>query len=229
MIKSLSVFFPAYNEQENIKNTILKAYSVLKELKIPWELIVVDDGSKDKTSEIVNELSTKIPELGLVSQENGGYGKALRTGFLKSKNEWVVYTDSDGQFDFKEVRKFLDLADDYDAIWGYRLKRNDPKFRLLLAKIWNLSVRFLLGIKLRDTDCGFKMVKKSCINKILPLISTRGAMINAEIPFKLKKHGYKIGEVGVNHYPRVGGKPTGANFAVALKSYLELIKLWWSR
>jgi glycosyltransferase involved in cell wall biosynthesis len=225
-VKSLSVFFPAYNEEQNIAVTVTKAVAFLKTLKIPWEIIVVNDGSKDRTAEVVSELIKKNPALRLVSQENGGYGKALRAGFENAKFEWVTYTDSDGQFDFSEAQKLMDLADTCDAVWGFRIKRRDNLKRNILARIWGLSVRLLFGLQLRDTDCGFKLIRMSAIKKVLPLVSTRGAMINAELAIKLKRAGFKIGEVGVNHFPRSAGQQGGASLPVAVKSYLELFKLW---
>ncbi len=227
MIKSLSVFFPAYNEEENIGATVEKAVAVLKEEPFRWELFVINDGSKDKTGEVADQLAKKYPQVKAVHKTNGGYGSALRAGFAASSNEWIVYTDGDGQFDFSELNKFLELADNADIVWGYRIKRQDPIHRLWFAKGWRISLLIFLGIRLRDPDCGFKMFKKSVIDAILPLESTRGAMINAELAAKARKKGFKIAQVGVHHYPRLAGNPTGANFQVILKSYLELLQLWW--
>ncbi len=226
-VKQLSVFFPAYNEEGNIARTTEKAVEVLEKLDLDnYEVIIINDGSKDRTSEIGHKLAESNKHVRVVDQENGGYGMALRGGFKAAKYEWIVYTDGDGQFDFSEITKFLEKAKSNDYIIGYRIKRNDPFYRLIFAKIWALSVFFLFWIWVRDIDGGFKMINKRVLDKIPPLKSTRGAMINAELLIKTKKFGFKIAQVGVNHFPRLAGKPTGANIKVIIQSYLELFKLW---
>ncbi|OGE26988.1 hypothetical protein A3C32_02295 [Candidatus Daviesbacteria bacterium RIFCSPHIGHO2_02_FULL_41_14] len=226
-VSSLSVFFPAYNEEKNIEDTVKKAVNVIKELKLDkWEIIIVNDGSKDKTGEVADNLSQNISNVRVVHQLNGGYGMAVRGGFYNSKYDWIVYTDSDGQFDFSEINKFLELTDQADAIWGYRIKRQDPLFRLLNAQGWKLALWIFFGLSLQDVDCGFKMIKKEIIDKIPKLESTRGGMVNAELAIKAKKYGFKIAQVGVNHYPRIHGKPTGANIRVIIQSFIDLFKLW---
>lgn len=226
MVKSLSVFFPAYNEQENIVATVEKAIEVLKNLKLEWEILVINDGSKDKTEEVAREVASRIKNVRVVTQPNGGYGMALRGGFSNSKYEWIVYTDADGQFDFGEVNKFLEAAEAADYIIGFRMKRSDPFYRLAFAKLWALSVFCLFGIWVKDIDGGFKMINRKVLDKISPLSSTRGAMINAELLIKTKRAGFKIAQVGVHHYPRTAGTPSGANLKVIIRSYLELLRLW---
>lgn len=227
MVKSLSVFFPAYNEEGNIGNTAEKAIAVLKTLDLKWEVVIIDDGSKDKTGQIADELAEKYSQVRVVHQPNGGYGAALRAGFANSTLEWVTYTDGDGQFDFAEISNMLAAAENADVVWGYRIKRNDPFYRLLFAKGWTISLWLLLGLNLKDPDCGFKLFKKSVVESIMPLESKRGAMINAELAAKAQNKGFLIAQVGVHHYPRLAGKPTGANLSVIIKSYLDLLKLWW--
>lgn len=228
---SLSVFFPAYNEEKNITSTTQKAVKVLKDLGIhEWEILLINDGSKDKTGEVADRLAQKYTNVHAIHQPNGGYGMALRAGFKNAKYELIAYTDADGQFDFSEVTKFLDHLGEADFIIGYRIKRQDPFFRLLFAKGWALSLLTFFGLKLKDVDCGFKMVKKEVVGKIqnnFPLQSTRGGMINAELAIKANKLGFKVAQVGVHHYPRLAGKPTGANLKVISRSYLDLLKLWW--
>jgi len=226
MIKSLSVFFPVFNEEKNLEKTILNAVAVLKKLKTIWEILIIDDGSSDRTRQLAGRLAQKYPGVKVFHQQNGGYGMAIQTGLKNAKYEWIVYTDADGQFDFSEITKFLAVCDRADAIWGYRLKRQDPFYRLLFSYFWGLSARLLTGVNLKDINCGFKMFKKSAIEKIGMLKSTRGAMINPELALKLNKAGFKILEVGVNHYPRLFGRPTGAGLKVIFQSYLELFQLW---
>ena len=228
MINSLSVFFPCINEEGNIENTVSKAEEVLKKLKLKYEIIIVDDGSTDATGEIAERLAQENPNIRVIHHpKNLGYGEALKSGFYNARYDTIVYTDGDGQFDFSEVTKFLEKIEDYDLVLGYRIKRQDPFFRILFKKGWRLSLWIFFALTLKDVDCGFKMVSKKVLEKIPHLESTRGAMINAELAIKAKTSGFIIAEVGVNHYPRLSGKPTGANLKVIIKSYLDLLKLWW--
>lgn len=222
---SLTVFFPAFNEEANIKKTVESAISVLTPLSIKWEIIVVNDGSRDKTSDIVKQIINKNPKVRLIDQANGGYGLALRTGFAEAKYDLICYTDADGQFDFSEVTKFLEAAKTADAVWGYRISRDDPFYRLIFAKIWKLSIFLIFGFTLRDFDCGFKLLRRSALEAVLPLTSTRGAMINAELAIKLRHLRKTIAQVGVHHFPRGGGRPTGNSLNVIVKSYWELFQM----
>lgn len=227
-VKSLSVFFPCINEEGNIENTVNKAEEVLKKLKLKYEIIIVDDGSTDSTGQIADLLAEKNSNIRVIHHsKNLGYGEALKSGFYNARYDTIVYTDGDGQFDFSEVTKFLEKISDHDVVIGYRIKRKDPFFRILFKKGWALSLWAFFGLTLKDVDCGFKMVRKEVLQKIPHLESTRGAMINAELAIKPKKMGFKIAQVGVTHYPRLMGTPTGANIRVIIKSYLDLLKLWW--
>lgn len=226
-VHSLSVFFPAYNEEKNIENTVTRAVAVLKDLKIPkWEVLIVDDGSKDATGEVADGLAKSLDLVRVIHQSNGGYGTALRAGFYQSLYQWIVYNDSDGQFDFSEVSKFLEITDQADAIWGYRIKRSDPSIRLVFAKGWAICIWLFFGIWMKDVDCGFKMIKKSVIEAIPKIESKRGGMVNAELAIKISRAGYKITQIGVHHYPRIHGKPTGASPRVVIQSFIDLFKLW---
>lgn len=223
---ALSVFFPAYNEGENITSTVEKAITVLNRLGLrKWEVLVINDGSTDNTEKKGQLLVKKYKEVKVITQPNGGYGMALRAGFTNAQYEYIFYTDGDGQFDFAEIDKFLAKIKETDFIIGYRIKRQDPFYRTILAKIWGISIFFVYGFMLRDIDCGFKMIRKKVIDTIGPLQSERGAMINAELVIKAKKAGFRISQIGVQHYPRLAGSPTGANLKVAVRSYIDLIRL----
>lgn len=228
MVKNLSVFFPLYNEEGNVKNTVKKAIEVLEKLQVEYEIILVNDGSKDKTKEVIDRIVEVNPKIRAIHHtKNLGYGEALKSGFYNAKYDTICYTDGDGQFDFSEVDKFLEKIPEYDLIIGYRIKRRDPFFRILFKEGWKLSLFAFFRLTIKDVDCGFKMIRKSVLEKISRLKSSRGAMINAELAIKAKKMGLRIGQVGVNHYPRLSGKPTGASLKVIIKSYLDLINLWW--
>lgn len=227
-VKEISAFFPVLNEEANISSTVEKAVAVLKNVAEKYEVIIVNDGSQDNTETIAYELVKKNPNVRVISHQiNLGYGTALRTGFYGTHYELIVYTDGDGQFDFTEVDKFLEAIKGADAVWGYRIKRMDPFMRILNAKGWKFLIWLFLGLAVKDVDCGFKMIRKSVLDKIPPLESTRGGMINAELLVRINKAGLGIRQVGVHHYPRKAGSPTGASPMVIATSIIELVKLWW--
>ena len=228
MIDSLSVFFPSFNEEKNIALTVEKAEKVLADLKIKkWEILIIDDGSTDKTGEVADLLAQKNHNVRVIHKPNGGYGTALRAGFSNAKYDWIVYTDADGQFDFSEITKFLAKTDEADVIYAYKNKRSDHIFRTLAAKGWALSLFIFFGLNIKDVDTGFKMINRKVLETIPVLQSSRGGMINAELVIKAKKYGFRVTQVEVNHYPRLFGNPTGVKLNVILQSYLDLLNLWW--
>lgn len=226
--KNLSVFFPCVNEQGNIEETVQKAIKVLQNLGLTYEIIIINDGSTDQTAKVIERLQKENNYIRSVHHpKNLGYGEALKSGFYGAKYDTIVYTDGDGQFDFSEITKFLQKIETNDVIIGYRIKRQDPFFRILFTRGWALALFFFFRLQLKDVDCGFKMIRRTVLEKISHLQSQRGAMINAELVIKAKKAGFKIAQTGVNHYPRLSGKPTGANIKVIFKSFVDLFKLWW--
>ena len=226
-ISEISVFFPAFNEEGNIENTVAKAKKVLAKVAQKWEIVIVDDGSTDKTPEIADKLAKNEKRIKVIHHKvNRGYGGGLQSGFYNSKYDWIVYNDADGQFDFAEIDKFIAVKDSAELLVGFRIKRQDAWHRLLFAKGWALALFIFFGQRLRDVDCGFKMVRKEVIKKIPKLESERGGMINAELAIKTKKAGFRIKQIGVHHYPRKAGRATGAQFKVIIKSFADLFKLW---
>ena len=228
MINNLSVFFPAFNEEENIEKTLNDALKVLDGLNLKnYEIIVVDDGSKDKTVSIVKELSKENPKVRLVEHKsNQGYGNALKTGFKEAKYEWIAFADSDGQFDFSEITKFLEEADNADFVLGYRIKRADSVLRTFFTWVWKMVAKILLGLSAKDYSCGFKLIKRESYKKTLPLIAGE-KVTQIEMLVKANRLGFRFAEVGVHHYPRKFGTQTGADLKVVIKSLFDLIKLWW--
>lgn len=226
-LKSVSVFFPAYNEEENIAKTVKDAFQVLKKIADRFELIVVDDGSTDHTATIVKQLQKKIPQLKLIRhKKNRGYGGAVKTGLSRASYPWIVYTDSDGQFDFAEIKNFLPLASSADLILGYRIKRTDSLYRRFLQKILWLADLILFGLNVKDVDCGFKMIKKEVVKTIWPL-TTESAITETELVVRAKRAGFKIAQVGVHHHARLEGEQTGGKLKIIAKAAWEGIKLWW--
>jgi glycosyltransferase involved in cell wall biosynthesis len=225
-VPQLSVFFPFWNEEENVESVVKKAIPVLEKVALKWEIIMVDDGSSDKTLEVIKRLAKTDSRLIIAAHEkNRGYGAALKTGFSSAKYNLIVFNDGDGQFDFSEVTKFLEKIDNVDFVIGYRKKRLDNPFRhilMTLLKIWDF---IFFGFRFKDIDCGFKMIKKQALEKILPFQS-EGAMITTEILAKAKKARLKMSEVEVHHYPRVYGTQSGGNIRVILRAVIESLFLW---
>lgn len=228
-LAELSLFFPAYNEEANIAETVTKAAKVLPKVAHKYEILVVNDGSKDGTGAEVKSLMKKLKFLRMVTHDpNRGYGGALKTGFAETKYDLVVFTDSDGQFDFAEVEKMIAKLQETNAdlVIGYRIKRSDPPKRLFIAnmlKLWNL---FWFGMWFRDTDCGFKLIRRRVLDEVIPLTSN-GGIISTEFLAKVKRAGFKYAEVGVHHYPRRAGVSTGDNLKVISKAVRETLAIWW--
>lgn len=227
MIRNISVFFPTYNEEKNIEKTVKEAEKTLKNLKLNYEIIIIDDGSLDSTPQITDNIAFSDPKVRVIHHpKNIGYGGALKTGFRNAKFPWVAFTDSDGQFDFSEITFFLEKTGQADLILGYRLNRNDSILRKVFTFGWTLIAKVLLGLEVKDYSCGFKLIKKEAFDTVEPLYAEE-KVTQIEFLVKAKKAGFKFAEVGVHHYPRVFGTETGANINVVIKSIVDLFKLWW--
>ena len=221
---SLSVFFPCYNEQGNIERVIRQALEVLPAISNDYEIIMVDDGSQDDTGAIIDRLAAEHPNVRAIHHDvNEGYGGALQSGFAAAAKDWVFYTDGDGQFDLHELPGLLDMIDDYDIISCYRLNRQDNWIRRLNAWAWGQLVNVLFGMRVRDVDCAFKLYRRDLFDHI-PMHS-RGALIDAEILARAQRAGFRIGQRGVQHYPRQAGQQSGANLKVIARAFVELLKL----
>lgn len=224
-VPSLSVFFPAYNEQENIGPLLDEALKIVPKLADDFEIIIVNDGSSDKTGEIVRQYVKKNRKIRLVEhRENQGYGAAVWSGFKAAKKDVVFFCDSDRQFKLSELKNFLILLRDHDVVIGYRKPRRDPVMRLLNAKGWKALLYLLFGLKIKDIDCAFKAFKREALRGIE--IKSRGAMLSAELIYRLSKKGASIAQIPVGHYPRRAGRATGANLKVITKAFRELWEVY---
>ena len=225
-VPELSIFFPFWNEEKNVQKVVFDAIPIADKIAKKWEIIMVNDGSSDKTALICGALAKKDDRLKLISHHpNRGYGAALKEGLVNAKYDLVVFTDGDGQFDFSEVTKFIEKIDGCDMVIGYRKKRKDNFVRhvlMMMLRTWDfVFFRFYF----KDIDYGFKLFKKEALNKIMPLRS-EGAMITTEILAKAKMKKILIKEVEVNHYPRKFGNQSGANLPVIIRAVLESFMLW---
>jgi glycosyltransferase involved in cell wall biosynthesis len=224
---NISVFFPAYNEEQNLEALVTRTVETLRRLAAGWEVIIVDDGSRDRTPEVAARLVKQYPGVRHIRHEkNRGYGGAVKTGLQAAKLDWIFFTDGDGQFDIAELELLLPATAEADIVVGYRLNRQDPMLRKLNAFGWGTLVRTLFGLhgKVRDIDCAFKLFRRRVVDE--SEFKAEGAMISTELLVRAKKLGYRFKEVGVHHFPRKAGTPTGANPKVILRAFKELFKLY---
>lgn len=218
---SLSVILPAYNEAQVIASAVSTVREVLSAWGVEFEIIVVNDGSVDRTEAIVAALAARDPRIRLVTHAvNQGYGSTLVSGFTAATKELTFFMDADGQFDIRDLRAFFRFIEAYDAVIGYRIDRQDSWIRKLNAWGWKLLVGWMLGVHVRDVDCAFKLLRTEFLRQH-PL-ETRGAMINAELLYKLDRAGSTYKEFGVHHLPRRAGRATGAHLRVILRAFREL-------
>ena len=222
----LSVFFPAYNEEANVRATTERILQVLPNLAEQYEVLIVDDGSRDSTGSIADELSDGNPAVRVIHHAtNRGYGGALRTGFYNCRYELIAFIDGDGQFDIGELPQFLASSRDHDLVIGYRVQRRDSLMRTINARAWGTLIRLVFGLNVRDIDCAFKLIHRSVLRR-LPRLQSDGAMISAELLVRSRNAGLRISEVPVRHYARQAGEQTGANVRVIIKAFWDLFGLW---
>jgi len=225
VVDSLSVVLPAYNEEENVEQAVKHVSGVAQTLDRDYEIILVNDGSSDRTGEIGRELEKDIPSFRLVEHyPNRGYGGALKAGFEAARKDLIAFYPGDAQFDFEEVKRLLDQLkeEDADIVCGYRVNRQDNPIRRLNGWGWNLVVRLLFGYLCRDIDCGFKLFRRRILDHIT--IRSDGAMIDTELLAGAKARGYDIAEAPLTHLPREAGEATGANLHVIVKAFRDLIR-----
>lgn len=224
-LPSLTVFFPCHNEEENVVRVTEAALRMARRVAPDHEVIIVDDGSQDRTGALADELAARYPgEVRAVHNvPNRGYGGALQRGFYEAAKDWIFYTDGDGQFDVEEIDKLIPLLADHDIASAYRLDRKDNWVRRLNAKCWTWLVGVVLGLRIRDVDCAFKIYPRRFIQQVR--LRSQGALIDAEMLARATRAGYRIGQIGVHHHPRVAGESSGGNLRVILRAFRELLRL----
>lgn len=224
---SLSLVLPAHNEAENIEIVVQQALDILPMHTDTFEVIPVNDGSKDATGKIIDGMAEMDPRVRPVHHRvNRGYGGALKSGFAASRYDFVMFMDADRQFDVADIQRLAPFVPSHDIVAGFRMERSDPMHRRVNAEIFNLAVRVLFGVHMRDLDCAFKIFRGDQLRSLR--LSTSGALINAEIQAKLRRQGARLQQVGVPHYPRVAGSATGGSMRVILHAMKEIIQLWVS-
>jgi glycosyltransferase involved in cell wall biosynthesis len=224
-MSSLSVVLPAYNEEENVESAVRHVSDVAQTLDREYEIILVNDGSSDRTGEIGRELEERVPHFRLVEHyPNRGYGGALKAGFEAATKDLIAFYPADAQFDFGEIERLLEAVEEEnaDVVCGYRFDRQDNAVRKLNAFGWNMVVRMFFGYLCRDIDCGFKLFRREILERVN--IMSEGAMIDTEFLAGAKARGYRIAEVPLTHLPREAGEATGANLAVIVKAFQDLVR-----
>jgi glycosyltransferase involved in cell wall biosynthesis len=223
----LTLILPAYNEAAAIAHSIRAAVTALDELSLSYEVLVVDDGSRDETAAIATAETQRFQQVRVVSLgRNVGYGAALRRGFREARFDSVAFTDADGQFDLRELARLLAPAKDFDLVCGFRIDRQDHWTRKLYSRGYNLLVRTLLGTRVRDCDCALKILRR---DQMLALgLESNDFFINAELLTRAQLAGLSVAEVGVSHYPRVRGE-SKVSILHIFPVLATLIRFWWSK
>jgi glycosyltransferase involved in cell wall biosynthesis len=222
----LSVFFPAYNDSGTIASLVITALQTARALTPEFEVIIVDDGSADATAQIADELARTYPQVKVVHHvRNRGYGGALQSGFGAASHEFVFYTDGDAQYDPAEMtRLWSALGDNVDLVNGYKISRSDPIHRIVIGRLYHHTVKLLFGLKVRDVDCDFRLLRRSIFQRVT-LEKTSG-VICLEMMKKIQDAGFRIAEVPVHHYHRAYGKSQFFNFSRLFKTGVDVAKLW---
>jgi glycosyltransferase involved in cell wall biosynthesis len=224
---SISAFFPAYNDGGTIPSMVLTALMTLRELTDDYEVIVVNDGSTDHTSEVLEELAARYPELCVIHhKQNRGYGGALRTGFSSATKDLVFYTDGDAQYDARELSRLYEVwSHEVDFVNGYKISRSDPLHRIIIGRIYHWTVRLAFGLHLRDVDCDFRLMRRSIFDTVK--LESDSGVICVELMKKVEDAGFRIAEVPVHHFHRAYGKSQFFNFRRIWRTGLQLWALWW--
>lgn len=223
----LSVFFPAYNDSGTIASLVITALKTARTLTPDFEVIIVNDGSADKTAEIADELARTYPEVRVIHHErNQGYGGALRSGFAAARRDLVFYTDGDAQYDPAEMQALWEaLRDDVDLVNGYKISRSDPLHRVIIGRLYHHTVKLLFGLSVQDVDCDFRLLRRSIFDRV-SLEKTSG-VICLEMMKKIEDAGFRIAEVPVHHYHRAYGRSQFFNFKRLFKTAVDVFKLWF--
>ena len=230
-IAELSYFFPAHNEEANLRGLVEEALETLPGLAETFEIVIVNDGSRDATPRIADELVAVNAQVRVVHHPtNLGYGAALRSGFAAARYANLAFTDGDRQFKVADLGRLIDRleAGGVDAVVGYRIKRADPLVRTVYARLYRLANRIFFGLTIRDVDCACKLFSRASLEGVN--VESGGAFFSAELLIKLRARGRRIAEVGVPHYPRTAGSPTGAKPQVVFRAvrdfWLLRLRLW---
>ncbi len=225
--RSISAFFPCYNDGGTIASMVALTDLTLKGLTNDYEILVVDDGSSDHSRAILEELEKKYDRLKVIyHEENKGYGGALKAGFYSATKEFLFYTDGDFQYDVSEITKLLpEMKDNIDIVNGYKVGRADRFYRKIIGRTYHWIMKLMFGFKIRDVDCDFRLIRRSVFDKIRLEYNT--GVICVEMVKKMQDAGFQFAEVPVSHYFRAYGKSQFFNFNRIFNTGRDILKLWW--
>jgi glycosyltransferase involved in cell wall biosynthesis len=226
-LPGLTFFFPAYNEEESVEAVVREGLRTLPRFADTLEVIVVDDGSRDRTGEIADRLALEDVRVRVVHHRpNRGYGGAIRSGLAEARLPYVFFTDGDQQFDLTDLERLVPLLDRADVVVGYRERRADPPRRLFIAWVYNTLIRIMFRAPFRDVDCAFKLFRRSVFGRVpLERVRSNGAFFSPELLLVLRAAGVRIEQVGVRHFPRRTGEEKGATLRVVLRAIRDLLRL----
>jgi glycosyltransferase involved in cell wall biosynthesis len=224
----LSVFFPAFNDSGTIASMVIRARQAAAQLTPDYEIIVVNDGSHDATPAVVEELARVWPDVRVVHhQVNRGYGAALRSGFAAATKDLIFYTDGDAQYDPAEMTRLWErLTEDVDLVNGYKISRADPLHRIIIGRLYHHTVKLLFGLRVRDVDCDFRLVRRAVFERVR--LERSSGVICLEMMKKIQDTGFRIAEVPVHHYHRAYGRSQFFNVRRILQTGRDVAKLWWA-
>lgn len=224
---NISFFCPAYHDEKNLPRLIPKVAEILSEVAGEYEILIIEDGSPDRTGAVAEELARQLPNTRVIHhQKNQGYGATLAHGFREAnKYEWVWTTDGDMQYDPMELKQFLPYMNDYDAVVGYRLSRKLTRWRWLQTAVYNFLIGLMFNLRIKDANTSFKLVRREALDEVE--LRSVSAFIDPELLIKLKKNGARIMELPVNHFPRQFGQASGAKPAVVLGTIKEMLKYFF--
>jgi len=225
--QGLSIFFPAFNDSGTIPSMVLTALMAARRLTSDFEIVVVNDGSHDRTAEIADELARQYPQVRVIHhQANRGYGGALRTGFATATKDLIFYTDGDAQYDPMELSLLWEqMTDDVDLVNGFKISRADPLHRIVIGRVYHHLVCLLFGLTVRDVDCDFRLMRRSVFDRIR--LERNSGVICLEMMKKIQDAGFRIAEVPVHHYHRTYGKSQFFNFRRILRTGVDVMRLWY--
>jgi glycosyltransferase involved in cell wall biosynthesis len=222
----LSVFFPAYNDAGTIASMVIMAVQAARQLTTDFEVIVVNDGSRDATARVLEELAGIYPQLRVITHaRNRGYGGALRSGFEAAQKPVIFYTDGDAQYDPAEMSLlWSDMRPGVDLVNGYKISRSDPLHRIVIGRIYHHVVKRLFGLRVRDVDCDFRMLRREIFDRVR--LESDSGVICLEMMKKIQDAGFRIAEVPVHHYHRAYGKSQFFNFPRVFRTGIDVLRLW---
>jgi glycosyltransferase involved in cell wall biosynthesis len=224
----LTVFFPAYNDSGTIASMVIAAVRTAARLTADFEVLVINDGSRDGTAEIADELARLYPQVRVVHHpQNRGYGGALRSGFANATKDLIFYTDGDAQYDPREMAQLWEQMDDgVDLVNGYKISRSDPLHRIVIGRLYHHFVKRLFGLEVRDVDCDFRLMRRSIFERVQ--LEKSSGVICLEMMKKITDAGFRIVEVPVHHYHRAYGKSQFFNFPRIIRTAIDVLRLWWA-